>query len=49
MYIDMTKVEIYHRPGRGASIDDLLVGGLKSAKGKIEDYVDPVCFLTIKE
>ena len=39
----MSKVEVYHCPGRGASVDDLLVDGLKSAKqlvqeGKIEDY-----------
>ena len=39
----MVMIEVYHRPGRGASVDDLLVDGLKSARtlieeGKINDY-----------
>ncbi len=39
----MTMVEVYHFPGRGASVDDLLADGIKSARqlikeGKIEDY-----------
>ena len=33
----MAIVEAYHFPGRGASVDDLLVDGLKSAKRLIEE------------
>ena len=33
----MAMVEVYHFPGRGASVDDLLAEGLKSRKQLIED------------
>lgn len=44
----MARVEIYHIPGRGASVDDLLAGGIKSREqlikeGKLEPLYDPRC------
>jgi hypothetical protein len=33
----MTMVEVYHFPGRGASVDDLLVDGLKSREQLIKE------------